>query len=127
MITSATQIPGGTIVHHAPREIAVRSYACSMIEPHDTALGSDNPRNASAVSSKIATATVRTTFATSRGAICGSTWFARILVLLAPSERARFTYARSRTLFTCARTILAVLVHNRIPITTMMWNRLGPQ
>jgi len=73
MMTSATQMPGGTIAHHLPLLMACRRNACSMIEPHDTAVGSDSPRNASAVSSKMATATVRTTFATRSGAICGST------------------------------------------------------
>ena len=39
----------------------------------------------------------------------------------------RFTYTRSRTLFTCARITRAVPVQSRIPITITMWNRLGPQ
>src|SRR5436305_47889 len=37
--------------------------------------------------------------------------------LPSPSDRARFTYTRSRTLLTCARTIRAVVVHSRRPIT----------
>ena len=42
--------------------------------PSEVRLGSPRPRNESAVSSKIATATVSTVFAISSGATCGSTW-----------------------------------------------------
>ena len=108
-------------------EIAARSNACCMMLPSEIVLGSLRPRNDSAVSSKIATAMVRTVLATSSGATCGSTCRTTILAWLAPSARARFTYTRSRTLFTCARITRAVLVQSRIPITMMMWKRLGPQ
>src|SRR5204863_6160770 len=67
-MSSATSTPGGTIAHHAPVEIAARSNAFWMIRPSEIALGSLRPRNASAVSSKIATAMVRTVLAISRGA-----------------------------------------------------------
>ena len=43
----------------------------------------------------------------------------------APRARARLMYARSRTLITCARMIRAVVVHSRIPITMITWDRLG--
>ena len=105
----ATSTPGGTIAHHAPAEIAARSNAFSIIFPSEMRLGSPSPRNASAVSSKIATAIVSTVLAISSGATCGSTWRITILVWPAPSARARFTYTRSRTLFTCARITRAVL------------------
>ena len=126
MIT-ATNAPGGTIAHHAPVEIAARWNAFSIIFPSEIRLGSPRPRNASAVSSKIATAIVKTVFAISSGATCGRTWRTMIRPWPAPSERARLTYTRSRTLLTCARITRAVLVQRRIPITMMMWKRLGPQ
>ena len=112
-MSSVTTTPGGTIAHHAPVEIAARSKACAMMLPSETVLGSLRPRNESAVSSKIATAIVGTVLATNRGATCGSTCRTTILVWLAPSARARFTYTRSRTLFTWARITRAVLVQER--------------
>ena len=124
---SATTAPGGTIAHHAPEEIAARWNACSITCPSEVVLGSPRPRNESAVSSKIATATVSTVLATRSGATWGSTCRNTIRVWPAPSARARFTYTRSRTLFTCARITRAVLVQSRIPITMTMWKRLGPQ
>ena len=88
---SATSAPGGTIAHHAPDEIAARSNAFSITLPSDVRLGSPSPRNESAVSSKIATATVSTVFAIRSGATCGSTWRTTIRMCPAPSARARFT------------------------------------
>src|SRR5262249_39991166 len=67
MIT-ATSAPGGTIAHQAPVEIAARWNAFSITFPSEIRLGSPRPRNASAVSSKIATAIVSTVFAISSGA-----------------------------------------------------------
>src|SRR5205085_6966247 len=72
-MTSATSAPGGTIAHHAPEEIAARWKAFSITFPSEIRLGSPRPRNESAVSSKTATATVRTVFAIRSGATCGST------------------------------------------------------
>ena len=88
---NATSAPGGTIAHHAPDEIAARSNAFSITFPSEVRLGSPRPRNESAVSSKIATATVRTVFAIRSGATWGSTCRSTIRVWPAPSARARFT------------------------------------
>ena len=52
--TIATAMPGGTIAHQAPTVIASRANAFSISRPHDVTLGSPRPRNAIAVSAKIA-------------------------------------------------------------------------
>ena len=69
---------------------------------------------------------MRTVVAMSSGATCGRTCWTTIRRWLAPSERARFTYTRSRMLFTCARTMRAVVVHSSSPITRITCDRLGP-
>ena len=91
MITSATHRPAGITAHHAPEEIAVRRNENSIVVPHVIDVGSASPRNASAVSSKIATAIVSTVFAINSGPIWGKTCRVMIRKSLAPSDRARFT------------------------------------
>ena len=59
-----------------------------MIVPQVIGCGSPSPRNASAVSSKIAMATVSTVFAISSGPICGSTW-RKMMPAVAGAQRAR--------------------------------------
>ena len=99
-ITTATATPGGTIAHHAPTEIASRSNAFSIRSPHEVRFGSPSPRNAIAVSAKIANATISTVFATSSGAICGTTCRTIVRGCEAPSARVRSHVRRSRTLLT---------------------------
>ena len=108
-MTIATAMPGGAIAH-ASTLIAFETKAFSIRRPQEIRLGSPRPRNASAVSAKIAIATVRTVLATRSGATCGSTWRKMILESRAPSACALRTYTRSRTLFTCARMMRAVPV-----------------
>src|SRR6185503_15602632 len=48
--TIAITNPAGTIAHHAPELIAVRSKACSRMVPQVVTVGSSRPRKASAVS-----------------------------------------------------------------------------
>ena len=49
-MTIAITNPSGTIAHHAPELIAVRSKACSRMVPQVMTVGSSRPRKASAVS-----------------------------------------------------------------------------
>ena len=88
---SATSAPGGTIAHQAPVEIAALWNAFSITLPSEIRDGSPSPRNANAVSSKIATAIVNTVLAIRSGATWGSTWRATMRRCEAPSDRARFT------------------------------------
>ncbi len=127
MISRATAIPAGTIAHQAPVLIASRSKACSMIVPQVTAVGSESPRKASAVSLKIASVTASTAFAMSSGPSCGRMWRTITRVLPAPMDSARRIDTRSRSVLTCARTMRAVLVHIRKPMTSTTCERLGPQ
>ena len=82
-------MPGGTIAHQAPTLTASRENAFSIRSPHEILLGSPRPRNAIAVSAKIAYATISTAVATSSGATCGSTWRMIRRVFEAPITRVR--------------------------------------
>ena len=109
-ITIVTHTPGGTIAHQASLIVASPVNAFSISRPHEIVLGSPSPRKVMYVSAKIASATMSTVFAIRSGATWGSTWRKTSRLFPAPSARARFTYTRSRTVFTCARISRAVLV-----------------
>src|SRR5262249_26559450 len=72
--TSVMQRPGGTIAHHAPALIAVRSNAFAIWIPQEGSVGLPRPKNARAASAKIASATVRTVLAINNGARWGRMW-----------------------------------------------------
>ena len=63
--------PGGITYHHAPALGAPDENAFSSIEPHEMRVGSPRPRNASAASDRIATATIRTVLAKISGSVLG--------------------------------------------------------
>jgi hypothetical protein len=83
--------PGGTIAHQASTVIALCEKAFSISFPHEVSVGSPRPRNAIAVSAKIAIATVSTVLATRSGITCGRTWRKTMRPWLAPIAFARFT------------------------------------
>ncbi len=109
-MTMVTQTPGGTIAHHALLIVASPVNAFSINLPHEIVLGSPRPRKVMNVSAKMARAIISTVFAIRSGATWGRTCLNTSRRLPAPSACARFTYTRSRTLFTWARISLAVLV-----------------
>ena len=63
--------PGGTTYHHAPALGAPESNAFSSIVPHEMRVGSPSPRNDSAASDRIATATISTVLAKISGSVFG--------------------------------------------------------
>ena len=90
------QRPGGTTYHQAPWLGAPDSNAFSSIVPQEILVGSPSPRNESAASARIATATIRTVLAKISGSVFGRMCVLMMYVSLAPSARARSTKARSR-------------------------------
>src|ERR1700721_966855 len=85
----ATSAPGGTIAHQAPKLIADRRNPNSIMVPSDTWVASPSPKNANAVSVKIAYPTRRTAFATTSGTSWGKTWCATTPGGGAPKEGPR--------------------------------------
>ena len=63
--------PGGITYHHAPALGAPDSNAFSSIVPHEIRVGSPRPRNDSAASERIATATISTVLAKISGSVFG--------------------------------------------------------
>ncbi len=63
--------PGGITYHHASALGAPDSNAFSSIVPHEIRVGSPRPRNDSAASERIATATIRTVLAKISGSVFG--------------------------------------------------------
>src|SRR5919204_3711491 len=82
--------------------------------------GSPRPRKDSAVSDRIAIATINTVLAMMTGITLGRTWRVTRYQLLAPSAAARSTYARFLMESVWARTRRAVLGHVVSPITRTM-------
>src|SRR3954447_15471468 len=87
------QRPGGITYHHAPALGAPVSNAFSSIVPHEIRVGSPSPRNESAASDRIATATINTVLAKISGRVLGRMCFLMMYGSLAPSARARSTDA----------------------------------
>ena len=65
--------PGGITYHQASALGAPDSNAFSSIVPHEIRVGSPSPRNESAASERIATATIRTVLAKISGRVFGRT------------------------------------------------------
>ena len=89
--STAMQRPGGTTYHQAPALGAPASKPFSIIDPHEIEVGSPRPRNASAASARIATATISTVLAKISGSALGRTWRRMMYQSLAPNARARST------------------------------------
>ena len=66
--------PGGITYHHAPWLGAPDSNAFSSIVPQEILVGSPSPRNDSAASERIATATISTVLAKISGIVFGRMW-----------------------------------------------------
>ena len=63
--------PGGITYHHAPALGAPDANAFSSIVPQEIRVGSPRPRNDSAASERIATATISTVLAKISGSVFG--------------------------------------------------------
>ncbi len=116
--------PGGSSAHHAPALTAPRSKAKFSIWPQLIRNGSPSPMKASVDSSRIARLMTRTVLASMSGMTCGTMCRRRMWKSEAPTARARATNARSRTVSVWARTMRAVVVQPRAPMTRMIFVRL---
>ena len=103
--------------HHAPRPGAPADWALLRIWPHDGAVGSPRPMNASVVSVNTAVANVSTAWATMRFTTLGRMWRRMIQPPPDPMTRARSTNIRSLSDRTWLRTTRAVVAQLVRPMT----------
>ncbi|EHK87547.1 cation transport ATPase [Saccharomonospora azurea SZMC 14600] len=112
--------PGGSRYHQAPALTEPDDNADCNIEPHDTALGSPNPRNDSVDSAMIELPTTSVVFASTSGSTDGSTCRPRMWAWPPPSARARSTNGLLSIVRVCARTSRAVAGHDVTPTASTM-------
>ncbi len=103
--------------HHAPRPGAPADCALLRIWPHEGAVGSPSPMNASVVSVNTAVANVNTDWATMRFTTLGRMWRRMIRPEPDPMTRARSTNIRSLSDSTWLRMTRAVVAQLVRPMT----------